>query len=276
MTVSKVWRCGNNATIQTSQARGAVWASQPSRRRQRAWFQTSRKPTSTMSKILRKRRPTASGVEIGPNTCTRLGYYHIHNLKVFCSEETAAHRCGKDVTRYRERVDRCFSASQIVLGGHRCAHKTLRSAFRLDRLAIPLIYPSQESKDVEEKLGDLIPWLAKLRDSVTTVSAEDNHEEADRREKLARFVSCHHRLAGSDRPSVLGHWKISRNDPRSYWKKGKAQGSSIKSKMPERSSSSSKNFGRQSSSTRSVVLHTNRGLKPTDVPEIVVATAVHR
>ena len=55
--------------------------------------------------------------------------------------------------------------------------------------------PSQQSKDVEEKLEELIPWLTKLKDGVTTPGADDNHEEAERRERLARFVSYPYRIA---------------------------------------------------------------------------------
>jgi len=49
--------------------------------------------------------------------------------------------------------------------------------------------PSQKSKDVEDKLGDLIPWLIRLKDSVATANASDNHEEAGRYEQLIQFVS---------------------------------------------------------------------------------------
>lgn len=47
---------------------------------------------------------------------------------------------------------------------------------------------TQESKDVEDKVGDLIPWLTKLRGSVAAASADGNVEEAQRREKLIRLV----------------------------------------------------------------------------------------
>ena len=52
----------------------------------------------------------------------------------------------------------------------------------------PLTDFSQQSKDVEDKLGDLIPWLIKLKDSVTTASADGNHEETKRREQLIQCV----------------------------------------------------------------------------------------
>ena len=47
---------------------------------------------------------------------------------------------------------------------------------------------SQESKDVEDRLESLIPWLTKLKDSVTKSGADCTHEEAERREQLTRFV----------------------------------------------------------------------------------------
>ena len=51
--------------------------------------------------------------------------------------------------------------------------------------------PSQGYKDVEDKLEDLVIWLTKLKNSVT--SGIDSGEEAKRREQLARFLSypCH-------------------------------------------------------------------------------------
>ena len=61
----------------------------------------------------------------------------------------------------------------------------------------PLTYPSQGCKDVEDKLGDLVLWLTKLKNSVTTASADGNHEEAERRKELARFLSHPRHLVDS-------------------------------------------------------------------------------
>ena len=58
-----------------------------------------------------------------------------------------------------------------------------------DRAAISLTHSSQEFKDVEDKLADLIPWLAKLKGSTTTARADDNPEDAERRKQLTLFVS---------------------------------------------------------------------------------------
>ena len=56
---------------------------------------------------------------------------------------------------------------------------------------------SQEFKDVEDKLGDLIPWLNKLRESMTAVRTDDNREDTERREQLTRFISHIHRFNDS-------------------------------------------------------------------------------
>ena len=52
---------------------------------------------------------------------------------------------------------------------------------------ISLIHSSQESKDVRDKLGDLVQWLTKIKDGVLTTSAGDNREEAEGRAQLTRF-----------------------------------------------------------------------------------------
>ena len=57
--------------------------------------------------------------------------------------------------------------------------------------------PFQESKDVEEKLRDLIPWISKLKDSVTSPGAGDNPEEVERLEQLIRFAPPPRRLTCS-------------------------------------------------------------------------------
>ena len=57
-----------------------------------------------------------------------------------------------------------------------------------DHFAISLIHPSQESQDVEDRLGDLVLWLTKLKDGVVTTSVDGNREEAERREQLTMFA----------------------------------------------------------------------------------------
>ena len=47
----------------------------------------------------------------------------------------------------------------------------------------------QQFKDVKDKLEDLIPWVAKLEDTLATANAEDR-DEVKRRTQLERFVSC--------------------------------------------------------------------------------------
>ena len=57
-------------------------------------------------------------------------------------------------------------------------------------LQYPVDVSSQESKDVEDKLKDLIPWLVKLKNSAATASTDDNQEEAKRHEQLTQCVTC--------------------------------------------------------------------------------------
>jgi len=42
---------------------------------------------------------------------------------------------------------------------------------------------------VKDKLGDLIPWLEKLRDTLVKVNPDNDQEEVERRSQLAKFVS---------------------------------------------------------------------------------------
>ena len=82
-----------------------------------------------------------------------------------------------------------FHLSRRAWGVSMPSSNTTRYWFSSNRATIPLIHSPQECKDVEEKLGDLIPWLIKLKDSLTTPKADNNPEEAERRENLTRFVS---------------------------------------------------------------------------------------
>ena len=72
---------------------------------------------------------------------------------------------------------------------YRRANKTLRRTFLSNRAAISLTRPLQESKDVEEKLGALIPWLTKLKESLTATRADDDSEDAEGLRQLTRFAS---------------------------------------------------------------------------------------
>ena len=90
---------------------------------------TTHEPLQTMSNILRKRRPTASGTGIEPSSCANSGYDSSPNLLTSHSEKTAAHRCNKDVVRHRKGIGRCSSPPQVMFGRHQCTHQTLRRAF---------------------------------------------------------------------------------------------------------------------------------------------------
>jgi len=52
----------------------------------------------------------------------------------------------------------------------------------------PLTDPPQQIQDVKGKLEDLIPWVAKLEDTLMKADVED-HGEAERRTQLGRFES---------------------------------------------------------------------------------------
>lgn len=54
---------------------------------------------------------------------------------------------------------------------------------------ISLTYPSQQSKDVEDKLRDLIPWLTKLENTTATAGLGTSPEETAGREQFTQFAS---------------------------------------------------------------------------------------
>ena len=141
-----------------------------------------------MSNLLRKRCPTASGVQIGSSSCRRSDHCQICKLMDLHSEEAVTYRCNKDISRHCEGVSRCMCPSQIVFGMYQCTDQALRSEFPHQIAAAPLTHSSQESKGVEEKLVDLIPWLTKLKASVT-MTPDEGGDDAERREELMWCVS---------------------------------------------------------------------------------------
>ena len=62
---------------------------------------------------------------------------------------------------------------------------------------------TQGCKDVEDNLRDLVLWLTKLKDSLTTTSSDNNREEAERRNQLTRFPSYPYRITDSTQPPVV-------------------------------------------------------------------------
>jgi hypothetical protein len=116
------------------------------------------------------------------------------NPLTFRSKETATHRCDEDAIGHRKGVGRRFSTPQIVFGGNQCAHQTLRRAFLSNNPSTPLTDTPQQSKDIEDQLESLIPWLEKLKDSMTKSGADSSHEEAERRDQLTRFAAHPHSL----------------------------------------------------------------------------------
>ena len=49
---------------------------------------------------------------------------------------------------------------------------------------------SQEIQDIKDKLGDLIPWVIKLKGSLVNANTKADHEEVERRTQLAKFALC--------------------------------------------------------------------------------------
>ena len=125
------------------------------------------------------------------------------------SKETADYRCYEGVPRHCHGISRCFSSPQSLFGRHHRAHQTLRCTFLLSSTPTPPTGSLQQSKDVEDKLGDLIPWLTKLKDSAALTSLGGNHEEAERRERLKRYVQHLRRLVDPSQPPV-DPWKTSK------------------------------------------------------------------
>lgn len=202
-----------------------------------------------MPNVLRKRRPTASEAGIEPSICTNPGPPHNPTLTISHSEETATHRCYEGGSRCRKRVVWLVPSPPIVFGRDQCHYQTLRRAL-LSNIAPPLLTDlSQESKDVENELGDLIPWLAKLKDSITTAGDNGNHEEENRRDQLIR-CALHPRCFAHSSSPFVDPWETSRAGPRRCWRKGRWPESSIKLKILEWSSNLSRTFGRRFSFIR--------------------------
>jgi hypothetical protein len=55
-------------------------------------------------------------------------------------------------------------------------------------LSRSLTNSSQESRDVKEKLEELVHWLVKLKDVLMGADADDDREEMERRARLEKFA----------------------------------------------------------------------------------------
>ena len=140
--------------------------------------------------------PTSFENNLGGRAGQEAGQVRVRNLLMVVvplpltprSKATADYRCYEDASRHRQRVSRCVPSPQIVFGRRHCTHQTLRSRFLLDNAPTPLTASYQQSKDVGDKLADLIPWLTKLKDTMSA-TADGNHEEAKRREILTQCVA---------------------------------------------------------------------------------------
>ena len=141
-----------------------------------------------MSDSQSKRPRTISGAATEQSSCTQPTNHRVHKLTPLLSKETTAYRCNDNSSRHGERVGRRFPTPQILFGSHRCVQEALRSVSPPILTAISLTHPPQQSKDIEDKLRDLIPWLTKLENTVTTGNLDTNPEEAARREQLTRLA----------------------------------------------------------------------------------------
>jgi len=205
-----------------------------------------------MSTILGKRPPKASGTGVGSGSSTKPDHYRNPIPLTSRSKETADRRCYEGVPRCRERVIRLLPSLEIMSGRHHRPYQTLRGEFLSNNPSTPLTDAPQESKDVEDKLGSLTPWLTKLRDSVTKGGADCTHEEAERRDRLTRFVLYLRYLADLNQ-SPAGPWKAYRSGPRSYKGKAGLLGSSIKRGTLKELPTSLRIFDKRSSSIRWVL-----------------------
>ena len=151
---------------------------------------TSHLRLSTMSNAQAKRPRAVSGGDTAQCSCTRSSY----------------HRTAHDSLRVRSAkrqrlIDATITLLDIVKESAD-AFPPLKSclgaidAFRKHcevcpcRFAvISLTCSPQQSKDVEEKLRDLIPWLAALESAVATETLDINPEEVLRRQQLTRLAS---------------------------------------------------------------------------------------
>ena len=58
----------------------------------------------------------------------------------------------------------------------------------MDDCGTRLIEPSQESKDIEEKIKALKPQVDRFKKAITTTSVDGDPEEKRRRTELTRYV----------------------------------------------------------------------------------------
>ena len=81
-----------------------------------------------------------------------------------------------------------------MFGWDERTHKALRCAFALSTDALYFADGSfKQIQDVKDKLKDLIPWVAKLEETLTKTNAEDS-EEVERQTQLRRSASHIHSL----------------------------------------------------------------------------------
>ena len=107
---------------------------------------------------------------------------------------------------------------------------------------------SQETKDVKERLEDLVTWVTALEESLMKLKTGNDPEEGERRQRLAWFILWLLHLAAklTKCRSLKGTKKLSEE----LSGKGRWLKSSTKHKIPRKPPSSLRTFGRRFSSTR--------------------------
>ena len=80
-------------------------------------------------------------------------------------------------------------------------------------ISTPLTGFSQEIQDVKDNLEALIPWVNKLKDTLTNAEAKDDPEEAERRRQLEKSAS-HLCYLSTLKLSPIGPWMTSSQSPK--------------------------------------------------------------
>ena len=94
----------------------------------------------------------------------------------------------KNPPGYLERVLGLVSSPQVCPRRRDRTHQTLRGIYRVDRRRHNLHEHSQQFEDVRDKIEDLIPLLAKLKQNVTATAADADGGENRRRSELSRYA----------------------------------------------------------------------------------------
>ena len=112
-------------------------------------------------------------------------YTHVSIFLMIYRDGTEGGERYQDTSGYREGVVRLVPSPQVGSRWCQRGHQALRSRV-IPCLFYPSLTVSQECKDVKEKAKQLIPWLNRLKDNLSTVANEIDLEEVQRRAELSR------------------------------------------------------------------------------------------